>query len=128
MHILWCECQDILGLQAHLRLWSKKSAKAKKVQGIRKAMRDAYLIDKIPSPEKLKEGVMLAMTDIQQLLADYLELKNSRGRWHNNVRLLWVARACHECLCVSQKRHLCSLSHGTPVLACAHLCFRKGRQ
>ena len=67
--------QAILGLQNHLRPWKVKAAKAKKLQGLRKALRDAYAILKIPEPDYLKVGVQLAMNDIKSMLDEYLALK-----------------------------------------------------
>lgn len=59
--------------------WKTKGAKAKKLQGLRKALRDAHAILNIPTPEVLKDGVKLAMNDIKSLLDEYLRLKEQRG-------------------------------------------------
>jgi pyruvate-formate lyase-activating enzyme len=56
-------------------------------------MRDAYAILKIPEPEILKEGVKLAMTDIKQMLDDYLAMKRSRGARYVLRRITIYARA-----------------------------------
>ena len=62
-----------------MKPWKSKGAKAKKLQSLRKALRDAYALLKAPAPGILKEGVKLAMSDIQQMIEDYLELKRQRG-------------------------------------------------
>ena len=68
-----------MNLATHLRPWKAKCTKAKKLAGVRKALRDAYAILKIPEPEALKVGVKLAMNDIKSMLAEYLVLKSARG-------------------------------------------------